>query len=436
MNAVTRWLRDALGTTPGRYRLASVALALLLTATGVAFLIGATGLRSSADAIRESNGPVLVASQRLVASLSEADAAATAAYLAGGEGDREQLRLYDEALARSANQLEEMAALVGDEPRIHAVITDVSVNITRYAGLVEAARAHNRAAIPGGDRYLVDALTLLSGDINADVTRLSDSVEEGLDEEQDNLSGRLVVPITLAGVTVVALAVAQVLLTRRSRRLVNPALVLTLVLLGGAIIWLLTAASGSRNEIERARAGGYESIALTAEIQTTAYRAKAAEMAALITGEAGRARDADEARAALASSPLAEEVIDGIRAGEPINQSGLLLDAARGADSRRERAGVVEALLWWHRYVDTVNELRAASGPDAAAIAINQANPAFNGFNFTVESVLGDNQAQFLAGLEEASDSLRWVGLGIIVLPLVGAVSALTGFQARINEYW
>src|SRR6266508_245350 len=126
MRSVNRWLREALGTTPGRYRLWSVALGLLAATTGVACLVAVSAVSSYARQISENNGPVLVASQRLVASLSEADAAATASFFAGGEGDREQLRIYDEALARANVRLEEIAALVGDDPEVHEIVQEVA----------------------------------------------------------------------------------------------------------------------------------------------------------------------------------------------------------------------------------------------------------------------------------------------------------------------
>ena len=60
-------------------------------------------------------GPVLVATQQLVASLAEADAAASAAFLSGQNEDPEQRRLYEQALARAGQQVEEIAALAGDD---------------------------------------------------------------------------------------------------------------------------------------------------------------------------------------------------------------------------------------------------------------------------------------------------------------------------------
>jgi CHASE3 domain sensor protein len=434
MKSVVRWLRAALGTTPGRYRLWSVGLGLLLTVTGVACLMAVTAIDSSARRISENNGPVLVASQRLVASLAEADAAATASFLASGEGDREQLRVYDEALARASVQLEDIAALVGDEPAIHEIVQDVSVEVTRYAGLVEAARAHNRAGIPGGDAYLVEAIDLLAGDINGDVARLTDAVEVELEAERSNLTGDVVLPIALAAVTFVLLLLAQAYVVMRSRRLLSPLLALATVILVAAVAWLVLSVNRASDAIADASDEGYRSIALTADIQTSASRAKSAEMVALITGDPSRRDAATEAATDLSVDAISPETIDGVRDGVSAGD-GLLFEAGTQADSPRERAAVAETMTWWQRYLDTVVELRAADAVTAAAIAVNQANPVFNGFNFTVESVLGDNETQFIAGLDDASGSLGWLALGTLGLAIVAALLVLLGFQTRINEY-
>jgi hypothetical protein len=435
MRSVVRWLREALGTTPGRYRLWSVGLGLLLTVTGVACLLAVTAIGSSARRIGQNNGPVLVASQRLVASLAEADAAATASFLAGGEGDREQLRVYDEAVGRASVQLEEIAALVGDEPEVHDIVQDVAVEVTRYAGLVEAARAYNRAGIPGGDAYLVQALDLLSGDINGDVARLSDAVEAQLQSERSNLTDDVYLPAGLALATLVLLVVAQFYVVRRSHRLLSPLLILATILLVAATGWLVVSVNQASDDIADASTEGYRSIALTADIQTSASQSKSAEMVALITGDGARRDAASAAAAKLAAGPITDDDTGRARRGEAPATAGLLADAAVQADSDTERAAVAETMTWWQRYVDTVSALRQADPVTAAAIAVNQANPTFNGFNFTVESVLGDNEAEFIDGLDDARGSLAWLALGTLALALIAAVLVLLGFQARINEY-
>ena len=61
--------------------------------------------------------------------------------------------------------------------------------------------------------------------------------------------------------------------------------------------------------------------------------------------------------------------------------------------------------------------------------------PTFNGFNFSVQAVLGQNRDQFLAGLASAADRTTGVPTGVLLL-LLGALGAMFwGFQLRINDY-
>ena len=81
--AVADRVRTASTTTPGRYRLWSLVTAFLLALATVTAVASASQMRSSTRTARSTSGPVLVATQQLVSSLAEADAAASAAFLSG-----------------------------------------------------------------------------------------------------------------------------------------------------------------------------------------------------------------------------------------------------------------------------------------------------------------------------------------------------------------
>jgi hypothetical protein len=139
----------------------------------------------------------------------------------------------------------------------------------------------------------------------------------------------------------------------------------------------------------------------------------------------------------VATSPVTAAVADAIRTGRANGAPGGLLGQAAGAaDSPRERAAVAEAALRWQRYVASVTALRAAPNQAAAtAIAVGQSSADFNGFNFSVESILGQNRGQFLAGLTSAADRTANVPTGVLLLLLVSIAAMFWGYQLRINDY-
>lgn len=429
-------LRALGGTTPGRYRLWSGAVALALVALAVVGTAAATGLQSATDDIRENSGPVLVATQQLVASLAEADAAASAAFLSGRQEDPEQRRLYEEALARANAQLEDVSSLIGDDEAAHDSLKNVSIQVTRYAGLVEAARASNRAGVPGGEEYLVDALDLLGSAVAGEVSALTRITQDRFSRDEDGRDAGVLAAAAVALASLVVLVTAQRAVTRMSRRLLNVPLVLATLAAVVAASWLVVAALRSGNDLDDAREFGYESIALTARIQSTGFRAKADQTVALITNDTARRTSAERAAGELLSGPVSPGDVEAARRGQPLSRPGLLAEAVNRADSARERAAVAEMLVRWQRYADTVAQLGTTGDANARrAIAVGPGSSTFNGFNFSVESVLGDNRAQFLGGLEDAADRLRFLPAITLFLPLGAAAAALLGFQLRINEY-
>ncbi|HVF33042.1 MAG TPA: hypothetical protein VM933_08395 [Acidimicrobiales bacterium] len=436
MTRLRDWARQAAASTPGRFRLWSLVVAGGLVVLGVAGGVAASALVDSTDRIRRNAGPVLVATQSVTASLAEADAAATAAFLSGREEDPEQRRLYEQALARAVQQTEEVSSLIGDDEDAHVDLQEMSVLVNRYAGLIEAARAGNRAGIAGSERYLLDALDLLAGGISDRAADLGAASEARLRADERNRTAGVLATVAVGALVLVLLVVAQVALARRTRRLLNLPLALATLLVLTTLGWMSVATARSEDRRRDGRRDGYQSITLTADIARAAYGARSDETVALIAADRTRQESATAAAAVLTLSPVTPELVDAVRAGEGAEGAGLFLEAARRADSAREKAAVAELLVRWQRYADTVTRLRSAPTPEAGrAIAVDAGSSTFNGFNFSLESVLGDNRTQFLEALDRSSDALRGLTLLASGLPLLAALAALVGFQLRINEY-
>lgn len=426
----------AAASTPGRFRLWSLVVAGALVLLAVVGSLAAAQLVGSTNRMRSNTGPVLVATQQVTASLAEADAAATAAFLSGREEDPEQRRLYEQALARAVQQSEEVSALIGDDERAHRDLQEVSVLVNRYAGLVEAARAANRAGVEGSESYLLQALELLAGDITDRAASLAAASEARLRADESNRLAGVAATVTIGVLTLGLLVAAQVALTRRTRRILNPALVLATLLVLASLGWMAAASTRSEQRLDAGREHGYRSIALTARIARTAYGARSDETVALISTDSERQEAATRATAELAAAPITDELVDAVRAGRVDGGDGLFLDAARRADTARERAAVAELLVRWQRYADTVEALRSAPTPEQRrAVAVGPGSSSFNGFNFTLESVLGDNRDQFLEALDRSARALGGLTLMALALPLLAAGAALSGYQLRINEY-
>ncbi|MEA2686558.1 MAG: hypothetical protein QOE93_1753, partial [Actinomycetota bacterium] len=388
-------LRAATRTTPGRYRLWSLGTAVALILAIVVSAVATSRMRAATERAQSTSGPVLVATQQLVASLAEADAAASAAFLSGQNEDPEQRRLYEQALARAGQQVEQIASLAGEDEAIRPVLNRISFQITRYAGLVEAARATNRipSAAADANGYLVSAVGLADQVVKGDVRTLTDEAQASLRRDQDRRPGGFLITVLVLVAVLVVLGVGQTMVTRVSRRILNLPLAVATILALAALGWLAVAGQGSGTAIDDARRDGYDSIVVTAQLGREGFGAKAAETLAVITGDDSHRADADAGARNLATSPVTPQVAGAIRDGRAGGApGGLIGQAAAAADSPRERAAVAEVAVRWQQYVDTVATLRAQPTAAAArAVAVGPANSTFNGFNFSVQAVLGQN---------------------------------------------
>lgn len=429
-------------TTPGRYRLLAALCALSLLVTVIATTVTERSLSRSTERVRTESGPVLIATQQVFSSLAEADAAATAEYLAGSGDGRDQRRLYEDALDRAARQIDVIASRIGDQSDAHAALQDLLSAVTRYSGAIETAREKKASGTSDADQSLAAALAVSSSQITPAVATLLTITQQRITTDTDTSTYALV-----GVLAVLALVFTQYVIARHTRRLVNVPLALATLLVLVATVWLFVAAGRQQDEVGDARRVGIDSIGLTGNIQATAYRAKSAESLALI----GTTSNADQFAAAeqIASTLLATKVdpamIDQARSGDALAANGLLVDAADAADTDREHASVGEILVRWQRYRDTSAAIRSTAGQSTASgasglaaartIATNEGNSTFNGFNLAVESFLADNRTQFVEKLDAANDRLRGLRLAMIVLPILAAALALWGVQIRWNEY-
>lgn len=427
-------------STPALYRLYSIAaaVALVLAAIAASSLVGSLSDRT--DRVRDRTGPVLVATQQLYSSLAEADAAATAVQLSGADENREQRRFYEQALERSTQQIERVATLIGDDPAAHQTLQNIAADLTRYAGVVEAARAQNKAGIAGANATLTGALDLMRSGIGTDVGQLTTISEEHLADDYERPVARIVVAVLCLAAALAALAALQRFMKRRARRLVNaPIAVATLAVIVLAV-WMILAEMGQRSDLRSASNDGYASISSTARIQGVAYRAKADESLALLgTGAVGSFESFEQSVRTLASRDITVADAQQIRDGATVSGEGLLFDAARLADSSRERYAAAEMLVRWQRYRDTNRAIQAAATrgdrETARLTATTTGNQAFNGFNLSVESVVQDNTTQFEDSLSSADHRLRYLRASALLFPLVALLLMFWGTQMRINEY-
>ncbi len=368
--------------------------------------------------VATSTGDVLIATQQVSASFAEADAAAVSVHLAGADGNREQRRLFEQAMDRAMSSLERVARLVGDDEPSHAALQNISADAVEYAGLIETARLSSIEDLSGANSVLRVASALNRNEISPDVDTIASRAAVRFDDQTN--STWYSVAIILLAVALAVLVGVQLMISRRFRRVANVPLVLATVVMLVLIIMSARGLATQQRAFSDADSEAFDAIQLSEQVQQSAYRHRAIATSSVLDG--------------TVTAELAD--IEATLGGDGF---GLLNDARNVASSSRERAAADEVIARWERYVTESARSQAAlsQGNTAAAETIIQgsANSAFNGFNTSVEAALLDNREQFLDQLDTASDALGWLRGMILIGSLMAALLAWWGFAQRIGEY-
>lgn len=405
-------------STPAFLRAWNVILLILIAAFAVVGSVAALIMQSASETTAGNTAPALIGVQDLFASVAEANTAATADFLSTrstGSGDRVNRNLYLDAMRRASEQSEEVSSIIGDDETAHRALKDLNIALNAYTGRIESARVANTSQLTGADADLQAALNLVSEEIAPAVSTVT--AEGQAELESERTTGRLLTwtAIAIGIITMLALLWVQRGLLKRTNRILNPLMVLATLLLAVALGLLIVGPIIRAQALDNASTGGYEAIAATSEIQTSAFDLQSQLILRLV---AGQDRDLD---------PLIADVetkVDGI---------------AGGADSPRETAAAEALRVRWERYLDAVLAIDTLADGDDTTAAVERYRSdglsSFNGFNTAIESVLSDNRSQFSEGVDRAAGIVRWTPLVTIILPVLAALLVLFAIQRRLGEY-
>ena len=263
--AVARWLRGEIRTTPGRLRLWSIVV-LIVTALTALLGVNALGARRRVAAdLRNDRAAFLFDTQGLHTALLKADAESANAFLAGGIEPADRRKGYEDAVADAAARLA-TAAQRADTADARVSIGKISQLLPVYTGLIESARANNRQGFPAGGAYLRAA----SKKLRAEIVPLVEDVEQiALDRfraKYADLSGGAAVALASLMVgLVLLLAWLQLWLFRRTNRVLNPPLVAATVLVVVSLVSVLGTMARQRVDARDAVREGFRPALLSAE---------------------------------------------------------------------------------------------------------------------------------------------------------------------------
>jgi hypothetical protein len=405
-----------LGGTPARLSAMMVLLVLLGLAAGLAGVVDVAGRSSTLDAVTGRDGSLTVEAQELYRALSDADATAAAAFLAGGQEPAALRQRYQSDIDAASAALAVATAADGGQLTVRRIAARLPI----YTGLVETARTYNRQNLPVGAAYLREASALMRTELLVAAKQLYDAETGRVEADRRDAAGLPWLAVALLLLTVAGLVSAQVHLTRRTNRLLNLGLVGATVLALTALGWSLVSWNGVRAELSAAQRDGSSQVQLLARARLDALQARADESLTLVAR--GNGADFEKDYTAVGGG-----------------LGGLLTRARDGATDPAGRAtaaaAVADAGTWQAAHTRVRGFDDGGQYGDAVALATGAGQEAFNRLDADLAKGIGLTNDAFDRHAQAASGALGGELPGLVALTVLLLAGIVFGFQQRIAEY-
>jgi len=403
------WLRRFARTTPGVIGLIAVLVAASCVVAGVVVGGQLDSRIAKGNAVLDHSEPFAYNAQKLYAALSAADAAAATEYLSGGLETAPMRARYQQALADAAEALTD-ATLGASDAQTRTALAQISAELAAYTGQVESARANNRQGFAVGAAYFREASSSMQTSMLPSAERVYTGALAALDEDQRAVAKLPVVGLVLLVLVLVLVVVGSALLVGRTNRQFNRGLVVTAVVTGLAIGWIVVANVFVANSIEASRTQGTARFEQLANARVIAQKARTDETLQLISRG---------------------DITAGEKSfGDRIGQLTALLED-------EDAAGSVAA--WTASHGRQVELYQGGDYPGALAQAIGPDPGASAALFASVETSLNDAIEQTRTTLRDhvsaAGAHLSWSPTGTLVLMVIAAVAAVVGLWPRLKEF-
>jgi hypothetical protein len=365
--------------------------------------------------------PLSFAAGRLYTTLSVADAAAATAFIAQAEPRGVRLR-YEEAITDASVAVTRASSGLTDQPLVE-LLGRINAELAVYTGLIEVARTNNREGNPVGSSYLSEASGLMQSTILPDAQLLYKATSERVDSET-TASTQIPAPVILViSATVVFGAFAHRWLARRTRRRINPGLIVGALGILVMMVWVGTALAISTTASRSAKDTASDSLKIVTNVEITAQQARADETLSLIR------RGDEEIR-----KQSFYQRIDAMH--EQIDRYMARPDAVDKGDLQ----GADQLLVRWRQANDRINSYIAVGNYRAATevalgSAENDSTPAFDKLDDSLVKVMDQSRTHLRSDVLNARNGLSGAQLGGVVLSLGAAIAVALGLWPRLKEY-
>jgi hypothetical protein len=408
-------------TTPRRLRVAGVALAIVAVAAGV---VGGVAMLARQDAVNRAVGtaePLVVAAQTLDVDMSEANTTIAGGFLRGPVVPASIQSGFDQDMSRAAAALAAASQRAGTGRDVSKPIATLTSGLPIYGEEIATAEEYWRQGFVVGSAYLAEANNLMRTQLLPAASTLYTTEQARLSHDDDRASSSALVAVVLILLAIVALAalLLHIHVARRFRRIINVGLAVAIVAVVAVGVWSVVAAVSSGHAVSAAEHRGTAPLATLTDARIEAQQARADDELALVTGysESSYQNDYSGAAARLAT----------------------LMDARTTGWTSAEIGDLAEAASAWSAYGeehDAIQRTNQTSGLlDAISTDQSGAVPAAEAVDTPLSAGVATAVSSFGRNDRSASNDLRGLALGFVVLMVIAAAAILIGVEPRIREY-
>ncbi len=416
-------------TTPGRLRLLLIGLVSLCLIWGAVAAWVVSQRASGANDVASTSETLSLDGQKIYRALSDADATADSAFLSGGPALINGPPRYQTDIAQAAAHLESATAAAGHSAAA-ADLAALSAGLPVYTGEVQTARADNRLGLPLGAAYLREASALMRDKLLPAARNIAVEANVRLAGASGRATGLPLAMVLLVAAVIVGFALywAQRWLFRRTRRRLNPGLVVASVAGLVSLLWLGIALGLARADLLQARTHGSTPVAALAQADIAALQARADESLTLIDAQ---------------GDDTFQQDFVGVQRRLGPGPGTLLMDAvmaARGSPAAGPAAVAAATATTWYGVHRKVRSLDDNGHHTQAILLVTGPGPGHSGTLFarldgSLASAITADQAVFHRHAVAGSNALTGLEVGVIVLALIMAAGCARGLATRLAEY-
>jgi hypothetical protein len=422
---------------------------LTLVALELSAAIVAAGVhRYAMQTVGKDTAPSIIAAEHIKAALADMDATAANELL-----EARSVADYDARREEAARALILAAGNItfGDAER--GPIEVLQTGLGMYERLIQRARDLHERNDPAfliswrEGAKLADERLLPAADA---LDQANDRVLEIEYVHQSNRSRLTRYLFALAGLALIGgLIAAQVFLSRRMKRTLNPYLLAATLIAGGSLAVSESSMNREQNELRRAKQDAFASLRALWRARADAYWANGDESRYLLDPANAEAynRSFSQKIARLAAPPAGvslESVLGAERRGvQTAGFTGFLADEFNNITFGGERQSALDALARLADYLAIDTRIRSleTSRDHGAAVRLSvgkapgQSDWAFDRFDESLGQTIEVNQQAFTAAAGRGFSALRGMEIWSAGAAAAVAVLVFLGFGERIREY-